>query len=78
MFVLGDEELVGMSLTTCRDDDDSSGDAASVEMMDPAIVARGNIVKPPKFTYTRERLIEISELPLSKVKPKFLESPLNE
>ncbi|XP_044738179.1 eukaryotic translation initiation factor 4E transporter isoform X2 [Chrysoperla carnea] len=74
----GDEELVGMSLTTCRDDDDSSGDAASVEMMDPAIVARGNIVKPPKFTYTRERLIEISELPLSKVKPKFLESPLND
>lgn len=68
-----------MSLTTYKDDDDaSSSDAAmSVEMMDPAIVMRGNVLQAPRFTYTRERLFEIREFPLSKYRPKFLENSLN-
>lgn len=59
LFIPGDEQIEGMSVSDIP------------EFTDPAILAVREITK---LRYTKDELINLRDVPLSKKKPDFLES----
>lgn len=76
----GDEEIVGMSLAVTVGSSDGGGSGGlEPEILDPAILAMSveGRTTHRQYQYTRERLLELRDAPLSRRRPDYLDPAHN-